>query len=560
MNNLIRILLVLIYPIILLGAFFLIYRKYKNTIKGNLKPLIINTVLGFLVISIGLIVFYHFEDTIYAYDYAGHWLRALTLRQHFFNNPKDILSLVYYSMNNYDYSYLPALFGLPFIIINTSYVFFSISNLLIFLLPTYLLLQILYFKYINKSKYLPLIIFLVFYPLYLTLFFGKVDCSGLFFITLAYSLIILPNFEEIDLLDNLSINIFVVLAVFLRRWYLYSIICLYLAYFIKFLFNRNLNNFKKLVSSGIFALVIMLLFFRTFITNSLTNNFEEIYAFYNHEGKFISFINNISPIIFLVSIIGAFKLFKNDLSLFIINIVSIVLPCALIWRIQSFEYHHYYIFILNILILFVYGLISLKDLNKYIPKVILVLLVIQIPLIFSYVGNTMPIFTNIRKNPEVLKDKKEIVELAYYLRSIETDDETSAFLSAGTYGIITDDLIRNALLPDIDAPHIDSAVFDIRDGFPKDFEYIRYIITVDPIVYADENFQHMFTIISDAITKDPEISSIYNPIHTTRLLDKYTVTVYEKTGVLTKEMKKHFYDEMLKYYPDKAEYFSYILD
>lgn len=556
MRNLVRLLLVLIYPLIILLTSFFIYRKYKKTIKESYKTIIFNTLVGFCLICVGLILFFHFEDTIYVYDYSGHWLRALTLRKIFFENPFAVLNTVYHSMNYYDYSYLPALFSLPFIIINQSYLFFNITTLIIFLMPSYILLQILYQHYIKGPKYLPLILIIVFYPLYFTLFYGKIDCCGLFFIIAAYSLVILPRFEESDIADSLMINLFMLLIVFLRRWYVYSVICFYIAYFIKFLFNKNFKYFKNLIASGIFALIIMVVFFRPFVINSLTNNFEETYAFYNHDGKLLSFINYISPIIVLVSLYGIYSLYKKDFSLLLINIVSIIIPCVLVWRIQSFEFHHYYIFLLNIIILFTYGFIDILNLKKIIPIIISLLLIVQIAVIFSYTNNTMPLFTNVRKNPEVLEDKKEIVDIAYFLRS----RGGYSFISAGSYGIINNDLISNALLPDIDIPEIDYSVFDIRDGFPKDIGEIKYIITVDPIIYSNVEYQHMFTIIDDAIKHHEQISKIYTPVYTTKLYDKYEVCIYERTGQYTEEMKQYFYDEMLKYYPDKADYFSYILN
>ncbi len=558
MRNLIRLLLCAIYPLILMFTFYLIYRKYKETIKKHYKTIIINTIIVSFIICMSLLVFFHFEDTIYAYDYAGHYIRALTLKKYFYEAPNEILALVYNSMNNADYSYLPALFNLPFILISESYAFFTISTYIIYLLPTLVILQILYFNYLKGNKYLPILLILVFFPLYLTLFYGKVDCSGLLFIVSSYSLIILPDFNKIDYLDNISINLFAFLAIFLRRWYLYSTVCLYLAYLLKWLFykNKKSQDILKLLSSGIILLIVCLIFFNTFINRVLTNNFEEAYAFYNHPGKVLAFINNISPIICIVSLYGCYILYKKHKDLLLINILSIIIPCLMIWKLQSFEYHHYYIFLLNVLILFVLGILNLKKISY--PT--LLILMIQVCLIFSKCPN-IPLFTSIRKNPEILYTKNDLIEISEYLKAIEPDENTTAFLSAGSYGIISDDLLRNALLPNLDGPNIDSAIFDIRDGFPKDYQYIKYIITVDPIIYTDKDYQHMFDIIADAVKNNELISSIYNPIYEKKIDEgKYTVTIYERVGEYSREMKQYFYDEMIKVYPDKTDYFAYILD
>lgn len=560
MNTLIRLLALSIYPLLIIACFSYIYLKNKKIIKKNIKAILFNTCVITILITIALIIFFKYENTIYNYDYAGHWIRSLTLRKTFYENPKDIFSTLYYSMNNYDYSYLPALFNLPLILINQSYGFFCLSNLILFLAPTYLLLNVLYFKYINKNRYFPLIFSILFYPLYLTIFYGKVDCCGLFFIIFAYSLIILPKFEDITFIDNLFVNLCSFIVIFERRWYLYSVLCLYVSYFIKWLFSKkSIKTFISILFSGIFALAVILVAFYPFVLNTLNNNFIEAYEIYNNEGKLLSFINYMSPIIVIVSIIGLIREFKTNKELFITNLFSIVIPCIMVWRIQSFEFHHYYIFLLNILILFSEGILYISLYKASTEKVLLVLLAIQPIFVFSSVGNTMPLYTNIRKTPEILYDKDELIDLSCYLKSIETDESQTAFLCGGRYGIITDDLLRNAVLPDLDMPQIDSAVLDLRDGFPKDFQYIRYIVVIEPMLYTNMEYQHIFDVISYAITREPTISKKYNQIHSTKI-DDYVVVIYERVDEITNEDKEYFYNQMISYYPDKEEYFSYILE
>lgn len=559
MNNIIRLALVAIYPLIILITFIPFFKKYRDTIIKNHKALIINAFLAFIIIAAGLLVFFHYEDTIYAYDYAGHWIRALTLRQTFYENPSQILSTVYQSMNYADYSYLPALFGLPFIIINQSYAFFALTNLSIFLLPAFFVLEVCYMEQ-GKHHSLPLIALLALYPSYLTLFYGKVDCCGLYFLAIAYALIILPDFETNSLSDNLVINLCAFLAIFLRRWYLYSVICLYFSYLIKWFFvkDKQLRDLCKLLSSGIIALLIALLFFRPFIINSLTNNFAEAYAFYDREGKIAALINYLSLPVLLIALSGAYRLFKERKELLVINLLSIILPCALIWRIQSFEFHHYYCFLINIAILFTYGLDWIFN-QRVVAIIITIVLLAQSLLIYNDSYNILG-FSTIKKTPEILENKNALIELSQYIKAIEPDENYSAFLATGTYGVLTDDLLRNALLPDIDFPNIDSAVFDLRDGLPANLQYIKYIIVSEPTLYSDREFQHMFDIIKEAVQGVEGVCELYQPIKKFQLTDKVKVIVYERIGDYTEATKKYFYDEIMKYYPDKADFFSYLLD
>ena len=188
-----------------------------------------------------------------------------------------------------------------------------------------------------------------------------------------------------------------------------------------------------------------------------------------------------------------------------------------------------------------------------------ILLLAQSLLIFNDRYN-IPGFSTIKKTPEILENKEALIELSQYIKTIEPDENYSAFLATGTYGILTDDLLRNALLPDIDFPNIDSAVFDLRDGLPANLQYIKYIIVSEPTLYSDREYQHMFDIIKTAVQEAEGVCELYQPLKKFQLNDEVEVIIYERIGDYTEATKKYFYDEIMKYYPDKADFFSYLLD
>ena len=549
-------LLILIYPLILIFCFSLVYIKYKKVIADNLKPLIINTITTSFIICVSLFIFLSFEDTIYTYDYAGHWIRSLEIKNLFINNPEKILPLIYNSMNHNDYSYLPALFNFPFLLIKEEFRWFSLTNYICFLLPNIILLQIIYFDKTKLNKYLPIILTITLYPLYLTLFYGKVDVCGFFFISMCYALVIFN--DNITIVDNIAINLFSFLAIFLRRWYLYSVLCFYIIYLLKLIIKKNKKILLYYSLSFIIVAITIVLFFRGFILMTLSGNFVESYSFYNRDNKILSLINYLSPIIFIIILLGIYKEFKENKLLLLFNSISITIPCLLIWQIQSFEYHHYYIFLMNILILFISGLTLIYKINKHIIIPIFVLLTIQTILLFTYT-NSIPFFTNIKKLPEKLDNKEQLIELSSYLKSIQPDENTTAFIAGGSYGIITDDLLRNANLPDLNMPNIDSSVFDIRDGFPKDMQFIKYVVLISPSLYMDKDYQHMYDVIGEAITSNKDIANKYSLIKEMPINNEYKALIYERIGEFTQETKQYFYNEMIKYYPDKEDYFQYIL-
>lgn len=568
LRNILRLGLVSIFPIILIVCFLYLFYKprYKQVIISNYKKILVNTLIFTIIGVVALLVFFYFEDTIYSYDYAGHWQRSLELRKLFFENPSEILPTVYRSMNYNDYSYLPGLFGLGLTIFNTSYGFFALVIFVYFLIPTTTLLQIIYFSYTDKYPYLPLFLFIAFYPLYLTIFFGEVDNIGLFFIAMICLIMLIPKFDEISWGDALLVNLLAFCAIFLRRWYLYSVVALYLCIFIKYLayykFKPNtkqaIYDFIKIVSSGIVMLIVILTCFYPFFEKAVFNNYQEAYEFYNRGGKLLAFVNFYSIIIIAIAIFGAIKIFSKGQKMDVLLILlMIIVPTLLFWKTQSFEYHHYYMIALPMFCLFMAGIFHLADYHKNLIIVATSICVIQSICIFAFPYN-IPAFTNIKKQPIVLEYKKDVVDFAYYLKSIMSEDWQSAYIASGN-SILNDSFIRNSVLPDLDMPQIDFAVLDLRDGFPKDLEYVQYVITIDPILYSDKEFQHIFDVISSAIWNEPMIKEAYNLVHETEIAD-LNVQVYERIADYTPAMKEYFYKQMLNYYPDKEEFFAYILE
>ena len=570
LRNALRMLEIGIYPLILLISFLYLYHKprYKKIIKTHWKHLLLNTIVFALIGAIAIIIFFRLEDTIYAYDYAGHWQRSLELRKLFFEDPSAIFNVVYESMNYQDYSYLPGLFGLGLTIWNTSYGYFCLTIFSYFIIPSILLLQIIYYTFTDKYPYLPLLLFIIFYPLYFTVFYGEVDGIGLFFILMIYLLMLLPQFEEITWSDATITNLYAFCAIFLRRWYLYPLVFIYLCIFIKYLIyyhfkvfiKGQFKDFIKIILSGLIMLVIILLFFFPFFERVLFNNYAESYAYYDRPGKISAFINFYSPILLIIALFGIYHLIKNkNYELIMICAILLILPTVLFWQTQSFEYHHYYISTIPVFILFMIGMMELLS---YSSRIVTwgfpIICLIQAIGIFTLPDNAIPVLTSLRKKPEVLPYKAEVSELAYFLRNLMPEDWQSAYIASGNSSF-NDSMIRNSVLPDLDMPQIDFAVLDLRDGFPKDLEYVQYVITIDPILYSDKDYQHIYDVISNAIWNEPLISEAYKEIYSVEI-NQLNICVYERIADYTPAMKEYFYKQMISYYPDHQDFFAYILD
>ncbi|MCI6697420.1 MAG: hypothetical protein MR457_08315 [Solobacterium sp.] len=539
--------------------FYVIKSKFLYTFKKNFKNILINLLIILLIGIVGILVFFHFEkDAVYVYDNAGYYVKSLEMLQMFWQEPSKLFLKVFNTINNSDYSYLPSLFNFYGLMINNSYAFYCVINFIIFLLPTIVLLLLMYYKNFD-NKLVPVFTFIGFYPLWLTLFYGRVDCLGLFPLLIFYIIILFTDFERINWVDTLILNILTLLLMFERRWYLYALVGAYLAYLIKAIYNayqnkKYLNNAIKFVLSGLLALVILLVFFNGFIQNVMLTNNAEAYAYYNHSGKLFAVVNFYSIIICAVSLFGLFKLFKTNRLLTIQLLITLIIPTMIFWMTQSFDLHHYLIICLPILFLFVHGFEQITI--KYINIVIILLLLIQT--IFIFIPTRIPGFTTAKRLVNPNPYKEGLYDVADYLCGISKDEGIYAYVATGN-NEFCDDAIRNVLLPNVDFPNMVSYIFDIRDGFPRDFGNIKYFVLSDPIFYMDENYQHMYKIISDAIMYDDTTSSNFEKVNEFDLKDNVKVYVYEQVGDYTNKMKEYFFNKMLEYYPDKADYFSYIL-
>lgn len=566
--NLFRVVSLTIYPLILTIFIFSILKNksFISTIKRDYKKILINTAIIVIIGIISLFIFFSIEDTIYNYDYSGGWIRVLELKRMFLENPGSIFSFVYNSMNYDEYSYLPALLMLPFMIFGSgSYLQFCLVIFITFIIPLVLYLQIIYFNYFKSSSFLPIFIFVAFYPIYYIIFFGEVDVVGFFLIIFLIYTLFIKDFDDIDKLDISLINLSTFLLLFLRRYYLYFVFFMYILFLLKVLYTEIYLNKKKVsnvliktISTGIFSLIIILLFFNQYVINVLGNNFSEAYQMYDHDGKIFDFINFYSLPIIVISILGIIYCIKNKKYILVSYLVlSIILTCLLFWRIQSFEAHHYSLISMQILLLFSLGLIYIK--NNFITIILIILLIFQSCNIYlNIIPSSAPIITSLRKAPTIYSGKSVIQEFSNYLYSITKDEGMYAYFATGDNNFSAD-IVSNSNLPNIyTTPKIYDNVLDIRDGFP-DLNNIAYIIITAPTVYLNKDYQHNYEIITNAIRNVPSVSKSYKQIYESYIGDMY-VEVFQKIDNLSKEAKIYLYDEITKVYPDKKEEYKYIVN
>ena len=565
MNFIFNLLYASAYPILLIIMFYYLYKHniYGNIIKNNNRNIIINTLVFNSIILLFLFVFFYFEDTIYQYDYAGHWYRYLSV-----NNGGNISTLknIIISMNYHEYSLLPAFLQYGFTFISNTYEVFTISIVIYYLIPIVYLLNIIYFKYFNKYKYLPIFICVVFFPLYITIFYGKVGISGLLFILYIIMLVFLVDFNSITIYDNLVINGCGFMMIFLRRWYLYALIGIYITYFIKYLISNNfkifnkkgLNDFIKILMSGLLLLIILLTIFLPYTKGVLTNNFQEGYIMYQFNHHIDHLIYFISPIIVLISLYGIYIIIKNKgYNTLIYVICLIIIPMIMFIQIQSLDQHHYYIISYVMLFLFTIGLYHLIN-YKVLFIIISLFMIFQLSIIFIPNKVISPLLVSHRRFPEVNVYKSQFRDLANYIKS-HLGTTGKAYVATGDYSF-NSELIKNSLLPNKELPNLVDNVYDLRDGFVDNINDIDIIIFTDPILYSlGPEYQYAYDVLFNAITKEDIFKEIYS-LELNQYICGYNVLSYKKYGEYKDYHKEYLYNKMIERYPDNKELFSSILD
>lgn len=570
MRNIMRIFLIMPYPMLILFIFYLLYRKpkFRNAIKKNYKSIVINTIIVLMIAIVGFVAYFKIENTIYDFDYVGHWYRALIMNEKFFSDPFSIPQFLQYSLT-YDeyYSYLTAFFQMPLIIVNDSYGFFSLGSFVMFFIPTFICLQILYFSHFEHHRYLPALIAVVFYPMYIVFFNGETECFGFLMLLMCMMLTVFVQFDEIDMMDNFAINVFAFLLIFGRRFYLYALVMMYFCYFIHYLHyyhfkpttKKALIDFAKIISSGLLLLGLCLTVYLPFFLRVVTNNYGETYAYNNKSGKLSAFVTMFSPLILLISCYGGYVLtaIKKKYVFSISMLFMLVVPAVLFWQVQSFERHHYYLVAMPVIVFFTQGLYSIfsEKKNRFISGLIGAVLVLQVCHVFFVRSNVFPLITP-HQNPRVYYEKDRVVEFCDYL-SVLCSDGSYVFMATGD-GNLNYSTLMNSKLPDLPNLNIEEKTNDIIEGFP-DLKNIKYVVLSSPITYLSKDYQHMYDIITDAIMNDEKISAMYTLVDE-RVIHGVTYYTYSLKCPYDTETKEYFYKKMIEIYPDKAEFFQSILE
>ena len=590
--NLIQIPLVLFYPSLLLGIVFYLLKqkKFVRTLIFNWKSILIFSFIFIIFMNVYTIWHMSQEEFIYYWDFSGFWRRQLEVMSLFRNDPSQLIPYVYKTLISEEYSSFPQLFLIPHILlVGETYPRFVLSMVNSFLVPSQVLLYIWVLSLVEDLKLSKFWIsislglgILFFTGNYLPLLLGYVGSAGLFWIVIIGILISENKDIKIEPVRFLVIGIILVLLVFIRRWFAYYVLALFVISPLSYLLSQSLNNTISLKSlivymlnlfiSGISALGILVVGFLPLISTFTQYNYKFAYqSVYTGLGEAIPwFINYYSPFQFILLLLGVIYGLTNryirEIALQAFGTILFVI--VLFYQVQIFGSHHYYIINVYGQLLVLFGIISLLNflrmrlLKPFYLIVLTILLFSNFLIIFLRQDTQLSIYLRLyfsefssslnappRKSPNV----NVIRTLVEDLQQLTSDYEYT-YVLAGS-GTINDDMLRNAMLPEQlnPLPSIEATKhLDTRDGIPKDFFVYTYIVVADPIQYHNgASFQHVIGELANGMINDPELKPYYFALKEYQLDDgSVKVTVFQRIEDIPDTIKEKYRELFRSLYPD----------
>ncbi|RGL38361.1 hypothetical protein DXC69_07180 [Paenibacillus polymyxa] len=546
---------------------------------------------GYLVGIIFIYAFLQREHFIYYWDFSAYWNTSIQ-----FNNllSTDFIAAskqIYASILRDDYSVFPTVFlALPLKFLGTSYMSYVLAIYTCFLYPSCLILFLLCIKIADQiqlnTKLNVLIIFVLTFtfPIMIApMLGGYLDSIGLIFIGLSLVILFNNDFERLNVKAILLLAACLVLLTFTRRWYGFWIVSFFGSIGIAFIFKWILEKdfrFKQLLQViliffiiGASSALFLVIFFNEFIQRALNNNFKNAYSAY-YFGDVLSNLQNLfyhyGAFILIIALVGCIGLLfiskTRYISIFLVT--NLFITYFLFTRIQSLASQHYYLLTVNVLILFISGVILILNYlskikyAKSVGLVILAYLVLCNFLVTFTNTNARPVtyfsslFSDFKQTPRVRTDIPVLKQMTADLKEISSEQHKVYVLSSS--GILNDDILRQIEMPDNSnaLPFMNlTHHVDLRDGFPVSFFESDYVVIALPTQYhLGESGQKVVGILAEEVMNG-SLKNNFKPLKSYTLDNNVEAIVLKKTSSITKEKVELIRSQFRKIYPDNPDLF-----
>ena len=548
----------------------------------------IAVVLLFALVFICLQVFFYLksEQPIYYWDYKSYWMMwqeyALLLSQDFGVWLKQIVHAVRY--NDYNPLSIALLFPFHFLPFSAR-ANYLLATSICYLLPVSLLVATVFRRFQGFQSgywFISILLLAVTYPLFWgTIFRGFPDIAGLIPVLLVILYVL-----RVDLSEKISLKSIFILGVLLwlpfglRRWYAFTIVCLYLTLPFFSLSISSLEQAKRLkkfafvtlnfCGAGIVSVLLVVLFQYELLKTVLQTNYAHLYHAYN-EGFLVSFRTILIYLglyllpVFAVGLCWAFSGKRSAAKNFVIFCFVNLVVCFLLFaKTQTPGDQHVLPFSLWIFFISVFGLYWIAEkLKGFMAKKFFligtVLIAFFIHLITFYKINGEIVlynrFSPVKYYPLQFDNFDNYKKMAADIEAYTAAGEKVAVISAGRE--LNEDLILTLTEERIKAQMAPQAQVDLMQGLVLERFQAKYVVVADPPTLHLAQGQNVVSIPSQELLSGTGIGAAYK-----RLPDEYVLdngkkgVVFEKMRPFTQQELTDFIDQFVAIYPEWEEIYA----
>ena len=526
--------------------------------------------------------------TVYVWDYSQYWTHSFSQMRFLFKDPLLAILRLGGTILFADYnSILPTIIAIPLKLFGITYTRYVLINYMFFLVPVSFIL-IMTVKLISKKQKFNLwlsfmlFMFITFNPFYHALLRGYIDIACL--IPASLSLILLKDYDALSVSrEQIKRDIYIsaaLLCTFMFRRYFVFYIQGYIAALVLLSVYDALkssdgspklklfrNAFINMSVIGIFAVIILCVFFAPMVIRIMKTKYTEIYTAFD-----ASFANKTKRIF---DVFGYFTFILSGAGIILsllrrrmrryscFCLVSIIVTAITFFQVQSMGMHHIYILAPQLFIMSCIGVIHIAEIMKgKAAKISVLTLIVMIQtagFANCYFPSSRVLFTKVNElfsvkyDPLVRNDIPVLNEFADYLNEITEGTDKGIYIASSNLFALMESLrkpyeacpVRNLL-----------KVFplDLVNGFPTDLLRAGIFVAVSPVRTKQEILR--FPSI-EIMSSDSRLGRHFRKNERTFRIDGgEEILIYEKQSEFTQEDLQYIADHFTKIYPGHEAIFA----
>lgn len=541
------------------------------------------------------------ERFIYFWDFITYWSKYVFLNEHFIGDTDNVIQTVFWSLREDNYNHLAACPLIPFgLLFGTSRLAYILSIVNIYALPAVYTLFLVHRKMGGDGKNAPLVVLMVTAGVALLspdfwnpILFGFVDVGGVFLANLIFLLYLKNPYSTQKTRDLLIIAVLVALLVLFRRWYAFWGVAFYFVLFMEICLTAALSrpidgkklagNLLKLATQGFVSAVIFFAAAPTLARRILGTDYTDLNSAYRRsENFFQSFevvLKSFGLLYFSLFILGAIAALmdKRTRKFAAFVLVQSLVIFALFARTQDFDSHHRYLLLPPVilfsslfLVRFVGSLAEkMKNFKLLALGTLAALFVLNFLTAFgpSEIGGpkkTYPaVFTNIRHQPLVRNDFKEIERMLSVLTGLMSNPEDRVYVLASS-DTMNSNLLNSAWMTfpqhgNICKKVLKTSDIDIRHGFPRGLMKASYVLVGDPVQYhMNPKNQRVVGVPAGLFLEQKGIATSFERLpHEFNLDGDVKIYIYKKIKPFRDSDAADLSAMLKQYYPDRENVYRF---